>query len=70
MEQDDASALDYPTVRGWAFLMRAFVAEYLGLDVPSAPADQREDRKRQATEPHEKKMVHDDLVSTGAASLY
>ncbi|GAA5835348.1 hypothetical protein JCM9279_004515 [Rhodotorula babjevae] len=34
--KDDADALDLPTVKAWALIIRLAVAEYLGLD-PSAP---------------------------------
>ena len=34
--QDNADALDLPTVKAWSLIVRLAVAEYLGLD-PSAP---------------------------------
>ncbi|KPV75971.1 uncharacterized protein RHOBADRAFT_43403 [Rhodotorula graminis WP1] len=34
--KDDADALDLPTIKAWALIIRLAVAEYLGLD-PSAP---------------------------------
>ncbi|KAI5480945.1 glutaminyl-peptide cyclotransferase [Pseudohyphozyma bogoriensis] len=34
--RDDASALDYPTIKAWALIVRLTVAEYLGLAPPEA----------------------------------
>ncbi|PWZ02745.1 hypothetical protein BCV70DRAFT_209303 [Testicularia cyperi] len=33
---DDRTALDYPTMYAWCMILRLTVAEYLGLDIPSA----------------------------------
>lgn len=30
--QDDANALDLPTIKAWAMIIRLTIAEYLGLD--------------------------------------
>jgi glutaminyl-peptide cyclotransferase len=53
--QDDADALDYPTNYSWAMLMRAFVVEYLGLDVADAKA------------PRGLEKAHEELVSRANA---
>jgi glutaminyl-peptide cyclotransferase len=34
--QDDASALDLPTLRRWNLILRLFTLEYLGLDPPGS----------------------------------
>ncbi|KDN48884.1 hypothetical protein K437DRAFT_267543 [Tilletiaria anomala UBC 951] len=51
---DNANALDYPTVHAWAMLMRAFAAEYLGLDVSVAQS---------ARKVSDVIIDHDELVS-------
>lgn len=43
--QDDASALDLPTLRRWNLILRLFTLEYLGLDPPRVeePAERAEE---------------------------
>ncbi|GAA5978035.1 hypothetical protein JCM10908_004204 [Rhodotorula pacifica] len=43
---DDASALDLPTIKAWALILRLTVAEYLGLD-PEAGLPNANDKRRQ-----------------------
>ena len=38
--QDDASALDLPTLRAWNLIFRVFFAEYLGLRPESSKRDE------------------------------
>ncbi|GAA5868315.1 hypothetical protein JCM1840_005633 [Sporobolomyces johnsonii] len=49
---DDASALDLPTIKAWALIVRLTVAEYLGLDPTIAPtsADDTARRRTRAGE--------------------
>jgi hypothetical protein len=38
--QDDATALDMPTLRAWNLIFRVFFAEYLGLRPESSKRDE------------------------------
>lgn len=40
--QDDASALDLPTMHRWNMILRVFTLEYLGLSPPLAGARKRD----------------------------
>jgi hypothetical protein len=42
VRQDDASALDLPTMHRWNMILRVFTLEYLGLSPPSASARRRD----------------------------
>ncbi|GAA5862096.1 hypothetical protein JCM8547_007738, partial [Rhodosporidiobolus lusitaniae] len=43
---DDASALDLPTIKAWALVVRLTVAEYLGLDPALAGVDEMSRREK------------------------
>lgn len=56
--QDDASALDIPTMRRWNLILRVFMAEYLNLQPSTSSRDVDDDAPRIQRSPTE-------LVSLG-----
>ena len=50
--QDDASALDIPTMRRWNLILRVFMCEYLNLRPEGSQAA-----------PRREELEHDELVS-------
>ncbi|POY76648.1 hypothetical protein BMF94_0240 [Rhodotorula taiwanensis] len=48
--RDAATALDLPTIKAWALILRLTVAEYLGLDPSIPPANANKKRKRDRSE--------------------
>lgn len=56
--QDDASALDVPTMRRWNLILRVFMAEYLNLQPSASTREESEDVPRIQRSPTE-------LVSLG-----
>ena len=54
--QDDASALDIPTMRRWNLILRVFMSEYLNLKPHEASREEDDDLRIARSE--------DELVST------
>lgn len=50
LNQDDAAALDLPTIKAWALILRLTVAEYLGLDPNASLANANDQRRRDRAE--------------------
>jgi glutaminyl-peptide cyclotransferase len=48
---DDAAHLDVPTLRDWAKIMTAFVAEWMELDQLAPPQSKRDDEAAKASRP-------------------